>query len=60
MNEDIETGYEAAELEGFAERARNWVKDGRDAYIFMINGAKIRAPRALRRRFSDLSEVNLR
>ncbi len=46
MNEDIETGYEAAELEGFAERARNWVKDGRDAYIFMINGAKIRAPAA--------------
>ena len=23
-----------------------WQKDGRDAYIFMINGAKVRAPAA--------------
>ncbi len=46
MSEDIETGYEAAALDGFAERARRWTKDGRDGYIFMINGAKVRAPAA--------------
>jgi uncharacterized protein YecE (DUF72 family) len=43
MNEDIETGYDDKALDAFAER---WKKDGRDAYIFMINGAKVRAPAA--------------
>jgi len=46
MNEDLATGYDGAALDGFAERARNWQKAGRDAYIFMINGAKVRAPAA--------------
>ena len=45
MNEEIETGYDGATLDSFAERARNWLKRG-DAYIFMINGAKVRAPAA--------------
>jgi uncharacterized protein YecE (DUF72 family) len=45
MNEDIPTGYDEATLDGFAERARQWSKRG-DAYIFMINGAKVRAPAA--------------
>jgi uncharacterized protein YecE (DUF72 family) len=45
MNEDIETGYNDAALDGFAERARKWQAKG-DAYIFMINGAKVRAPAA--------------
>ncbi|HLO21762.1 MAG TPA: DUF72 domain-containing protein [Sphingomicrobium sp.] len=46
MNEDIETGYDDASINAFADRARKWQKDGRDAYIFMINGAKVRAPAA--------------
>jgi uncharacterized protein YecE (DUF72 family) len=46
MSEDVPTGYGDAALDGFAKRAREWVKDGRDAYIFMINGAKVRAPAA--------------
>jgi uncharacterized protein YecE (DUF72 family) len=46
MNEDIPTGYDDTALDGFAERARNWCEGGRDAYIFMINGAKVRAPAA--------------
>ena len=45
MSEDIVTGYDDAALDGFAERARKWEKRG-DAYIFMINGAKVRAPAA--------------
>ena len=46
MREEVGTGYEAHDLDGFAERARRWQADGRDAYIFMINGAKVRAPAA--------------
>jgi uncharacterized protein YecE (DUF72 family) len=46
MREDVPTGYEGAALDGFAKRARQWKRDGRDAYIFMINGAKVRAPAA--------------
>jgi uncharacterized protein YecE (DUF72 family) len=45
MNEDVQTGYDAAALDSFAKRAREWSKAG-DAYIFMINGAKVRAPAA--------------
>ena len=46
MNEDISTGYDEAALNGFARKARDWASSGRDAYIFMINGAKVRAPAA--------------
>lgn len=46
MREDVPTGYDDSALDGFATRARKWAKDGRDAYIFMINGAKVRAPAA--------------
>ena len=45
MQEDIPTGYDDASLDTFAERARRWAAKG-DAYIFMINGAKVRAPAA--------------
>jgi uncharacterized protein YecE (DUF72 family) len=46
MNEDVPSGYDDASLDRFAAKARQWQKDGRDAYIFMINGAKVRAPAA--------------
>lgn len=46
MSEDLETGYDAAAIADFAERAQKWRTNGRDAYIFMINGAKVRAPAA--------------
>jgi uncharacterized protein YecE (DUF72 family) len=46
MREVVVTGYDDAALDGFAGRARGWASQGRDAYIFMINGAKIRAPAA--------------
>ena len=45
MKEEIETGYDDAALDGFAKLARTWQAKG-DAYIFMINGAKVRAPAA--------------
>ena len=46
MQENVPTGYDDAALQGFADRARGWSASGRDAYIFMINGAKVRAPAA--------------
>jgi uncharacterized protein YecE (DUF72 family) len=46
MNEDLETGYDEPAIAGFSKRAREWRTSGRDAYIFMINGAKVRAPAA--------------
>ena len=46
MSEDVPTGYDAVSLDKFASLARKWSDSGRDGYIFMINGAKIRAPAA--------------
>jgi uncharacterized protein YecE (DUF72 family) len=46
MSEDLPTGYDDAALDRFAARALEWQRNGRDAYVFMINGAKIRAPAA--------------
>ena len=45
MSEDLPTGYDSAALDGLAERARQWSAKG-DCYVFMINGAKVRAPAA--------------
>jgi len=45
MSEDVPTGYDDAALDGFAAKAREWRGRG-DVYIFMINGAKVRAPAA--------------
>ena len=46
MRSDVPTGYEEAALKRFASKARKWGTDGRDTYMFMINGAKEKAPAA--------------
>ena len=46
MREEETTGYDATALDGFAAKARGWAEAGRDAYVFLINGAKLRAPAA--------------
>jgi uncharacterized protein YecE (DUF72 family) len=46
MREEEPAGYDSAALHKHAERTREWRNKGRDAYIFMINGAKVRAPAA--------------
>ncbi len=46
MREDVPNGYKDEALDAFAKRARRTQNDGQDAYIFMINGAKVRAPAA--------------
>jgi len=45
MREDLLTGYDDKSLDRFAAKAAEWQKRG-DAFIFMINGAKVRAPAA--------------
>ena len=44
--EDIPAGYDAAELDAWAGKARAWAQGGRDVFAFFINGAKVRAPAA--------------
>ena len=46
MKEDHPTGYAPAALEQFAKRAQAHADAGQDVYVFMINGAKVRAPQA--------------
>jgi uncharacterized protein YecE (DUF72 family) len=43
MNEDVPTGYDGKSIDRFADMIQGWAKD---SYIFMINGAKVRAPAA--------------
>ena len=43
--EEIETGYAAADLDGWARQAREWAERG-DAFVYFIAGAKRRAPAA--------------
>ena len=46
MRSDVPTGYDEIALNRFETKARGWSRTGRDSYIFMINGAKERAPAA--------------
>ena len=46
MNGDVTTGYDSPALDAFAERGRRWQKQGKDCFLFLINGAKVRAPAA--------------
>lgn len=46
MREKVETGYSTDALDGFATRAASQSARGKDSYLFMINGAKVRAPAA--------------
>jgi uncharacterized protein YecE (DUF72 family) len=43
MNEEVQTGYDGKSLDRFADMIKGWEKD---CYVFMINGAKVRAPAA--------------
>jgi uncharacterized protein YecE (DUF72 family) len=45
-SEAEEAGYPPAALDQWAERLRQWSEEGRDCFLYFINGAKIRAPAA--------------
>jgi len=40
------TGYPPAALDEWAAKARGWAQEGRDVFLYFINGAKVRAPAA--------------
>lgn len=44
--EEEAKGYSSDELDRWAGLAQGWAAEGRDVYMFMINGAKLRAPAA--------------
>lgn len=44
--EDCETGYPVDEIVKWSEQFSQWRDDGRDVYVYFINGAKVRAPAA--------------
>ncbi|HTV89997.1 MAG TPA: DUF72 domain-containing protein [Stellaceae bacterium] len=44
--EEEATGYPPAALDAWAARVRDWAGDGRDVFLYFINGAKVRAPAA--------------
>ena len=46
MREEEPAGYAPAEIERWAQLARGWAEAGREVFMFMINGAKLRAPAA--------------
>jgi uncharacterized protein YecE (DUF72 family) len=43
MNEEMPTGYDGKSLDRLASTIKDW---GKDSYVFMINGAKVRTPAA--------------
>lgn len=45
-DENIETGYAMDEIAKWSEQFSQWRSDGRDVYVYFINGAKVRAPAA--------------
>jgi uncharacterized protein YecE (DUF72 family) len=51
----IETGYSAADLDGWSKRAKTWAKRG-DVFVYFISGAKHRAPAAAQALISRLKK----
>src|SRR5262249_32832717 len=44
--EEEPTGYAPKALDDWADRAKGWAAEGRDVFLYFINGAKVRAPAA--------------
>lgn len=56
-SEAVETGYPAAELDGWAERAKAWAERG-EVFVYFISGAKLRAPAAARSMIARLGAAS--
>ncbi|HEY3909137.1 MAG TPA: DUF72 domain-containing protein [Stellaceae bacterium] len=52
---DEPAGYAPQALDDWARRGREWSADGRDCFIYFINGAKVRAPTAAQALIERLS-----
>jgi uncharacterized protein YecE (DUF72 family) len=57
MREEEPEGYSPAELDRWAALARGWAESGREVFLFMINGAKVRAPAAAEALLGRLRKV---
>ncbi len=44
--ENEPTGYPEPALDAWANRLKDWAAEGRDTFLYFINGAKVRAPAA--------------
>ncbi|CAN5377906.1 DUF72 domain-containing protein [soil metagenome] len=53
--EDVPTGYDANALDGWADTAKGWANGGRDVFVYMISGAKVRNPAAAQALISRLT-----
>jgi uncharacterized protein YecE (DUF72 family) len=53
--EEEPTGYSPEALDAWAERARGLAAEGRDVFLYFINGAKVRAPAAAQALIEKLS-----
>jgi uncharacterized protein YecE (DUF72 family) len=53
-SEKEETGYPDAALDAWAGRVQGWAQEGRDVFLYFINGAKVRAPAAAQALISRL------
>ena len=53
--EEEPTGYPPEALDEWAERAKGWAAEGRDVFLYFINGAKVRAPAAAQALLQRLS-----
>lgn len=53
--DDEPTGYPPETLDAIAERFQAHAKEGRDCFVYFINGAKVRAPAAAQALLSRLS-----
>jgi uncharacterized protein YecE (DUF72 family) len=58
--EDEPTGYPPDAIDRWAERLNAWSADGRDCFLYFINGAKIRAPAAAQALIGRLSTTEHR
>ncbi|WP_188238073.1 DUF72 domain-containing protein [Sphingopyxis sp. LK2115] len=56
--EEVETGYDAAALDHWTQRARDWAAGGRDVFLFFIAGAKVRNPAAAQAMIARLGAGN--
>lgn len=54
--QDEPAGYPPAALDLWAEQARGWAADGREAFVFFIDGAKVRAPAAAQALIARLAD----
>lgn len=56
-SEDEPAGYSPAALDGWASLAQGWAAAGRETYVFMIGGHKVRAPAAAEALLARLREA---